>query len=174
MNFSQIETNSTATPPHETTFATSDQVDQMVVEINRQIDDVWILIVAVHVLCMQLGFIMLEVGTIGATNSRNIVYKNMIDTFVSALTFYFIGYGYAYGENSGFLGSGSYFDIDFSDDDYRQWVIAFCFCSTTCTAVSGALAERTYLDTYMFFTFIMSSLIYPAVSFWVWGGGWLQ
>ena len=117
---------------------------------------------------------MLEVGTIGASNSRSIIFKNMIDTFISALAFYVIGYAYAYGDEAGLLGSGQYFDTGFKDEDYRKWVIAFCFCSTTCTAVSGALAERTYLDTYRFFTLIMSSLVYPVISCWVWGGGWLQ
>ena len=77
------------------------------------------MIAAVHVLCMQLGFIMLEVGTVGALNSRNIIFKNLIDAFVSALAFYVIGYTYAYGGSSGFIGSGNYFDTGFNDEDYR-------------------------------------------------------
>ena len=52
--------------------------------------------------------------------------------------------------------------------------MSLCFCTTTCTIISGALAERTFLDTYIYFTFVMSSLIYPVLACWVWGGGWLQ
>ena len=142
--------------------------------VRSQIDNLWIMIVAVHVLCMQLGFIMLEVGTIRAKNSRTVIYKNLVDTFVTAIIFYAVGYRYAYGENSGLIGSSFYFDSSFTDEDYKRWVIGFCFCSTTCTAVSGALAERVFIDTYVFFTLIMSSLVYPVISYWVWGGGWLQ
>ena len=138
------------------------------------IDNIWMLIVVVHVLMMQLGFVMLEVGTIRPKNGRNLIYKNLVDIFVCALTFYFVGYGHANNNSGGLWGSGGFFDQGFSEIDYRIWTVNFCFCSTTCTAISGALAERTFLDTYIFFTFIMSSLIYPVVASWAWGGGFLQ
>ena len=98
---------------------------------------------AVHVLAMQLGFIMLEVGTIRQKNSRNIIYKNLVDTFVSTITFWAIGYGHAVGSKGGLLGSGGFFDTGFKNEDYRSWVVSYCFCTTTCTAISGSLAERT-------------------------------
>ena len=69
----------------------------MAAEINERIDDLWMIIVALEVISMQLGFIMLEVGTIRTKNSRNIIYKNMVDTFVSTVTFWTLGYGQAYG-----------------------------------------------------------------------------
>lgn len=68
---------------------------------------------------MQLGFIMLEVGTIRTKNSRNIIYKNMVDTFVSTITFWTIGYGHAFGSEGGLLGTGGFFDFDFDDLEYR-------------------------------------------------------
>ena len=30
------------------------------------------------------------------------------------------------------------------------------------------------LDSYIIFTFLISAVMYPVVSYWVWGGGWLQ
>jgi len=39
--------------------------------------------------------------------------------------------------------------------------------------VSGSLAERTYIDTYIVFAFLMSGILYPITASWVWGGGWL-
>ena len=132
------------------------------------------MIVVIEVCMMQLGFIFLEVGTIRSKNSRNIIYKNLVDTFVSTITFWIIGYGQAYGGGGGFLGSGNFFDFGFSDIEYRKWIQSYCFCATTCTIVSGALAERTLLDTYIYFTFLMSAIIYPVLACWVWGGGWLQ
>ena len=58
---------------------------------------------------------MLEVGSVRAKNSRNIIYKNLIDTFVSAVTFYMIGYRYAYGDHGGLIGSGGFFDEGYTD-----------------------------------------------------------
>ena len=92
---------------------------------------------------------------------------------VSTLTYWLIGYGIASGDVGGLFGDGRLMDFGYKEVDYSDWIISFCFCTTTCTIISGALAERTFLDTYMYFTFTMSSVIYPIISNWVWGGGWL-
>ena len=42
---------------------------------------------------MQLGFILLEVGMARFKNTRTILMKNLIDTFVSAIVFWLMGYG---------------------------------------------------------------------------------
>jgi Amt family ammonium transporter len=39
--------------------------------------------------------------------------------------------------------------------------------------VAGAIAERTEIQTYMAYSFIVTALIYPLYAHWVWGGGWL-
>ena len=172
MNITDISLATDLRAPSD--YLTKTQIDTVISDIDERIDNLWLMTVAAHVLCMQLGFIMLETGTLSAKNTRSIIYKNLIDTFVAAIVYYFIGYRYAHGgQASGLIGSGSYFDAGFTDQDYRQWVIGYCFCSTACTAVCGSLAERTFIDTYLFFTVLMSSLIYPVISFWVWGGGWL-
>ena len=40
--------------------------------------------------------------------------------------------------------------------------------------MSGSLAERTKLHSYVLFSFFMTAFIYPVVVAWVWGGGWLS
>ena len=91
-------------------FVQDAELQQMSDEINEMIDNLWMLIVVVHVLMMQLGFVMLEVGTIRPKNGRNIIYKNLVDIFVCALTFYFVGYGHANNNDGGLWGSGGFFD----------------------------------------------------------------
>lgn len=39
--------------------------------------------------------------------------------------------------------------------------------------MSGSLAERTFLDTYLFYSLLMSCIIYPVGEAWVWNEGWL-
>jgi ammonia channel protein AmtB len=39
---------------------------------------------------------------------------------------------------------------------------------------TGPIAERTSLDTYIFFTFLTSAFIFPSILAWVWEDGWLQ
>ena len=94
----------------------------MIIQINDQIDNVWMMIVVIEVCCMQLGFVLLEVGTIRSKNSRNIIYKNMVDTFVSTITFWIIGYGQSQGGAGGFLGSGGFFDSGFGNIEYQRWI----------------------------------------------------
>ena len=145
----------------------------MVAEMNKKIDEIWLLLVAVHVLMMQLGFILIEVGFIRAKNTRTVIFKNLVDAFLVALIWYVIGYGYLHGGEGGIIGSGGMLDLNFEDSDYITWVISYTFCATTCTAISGALAERTFMDTYLCFTFLMAAIIYPVIASWAWGGGWL-
>ena len=51
------------------------------------------MIVVLEVIGMQLGFILLEVGMIRSKNTRNIIYKNLVDCFTSTITFWIVGYG---------------------------------------------------------------------------------
>ena len=39
---------------------------------------------------------------------------------------------------------------------------------------TGSIAERTSLDTYVFYTFMTSSLIFPLALAWCWEDGWLS
>lgn len=38
----------------------------------------------------------------------------------------------------------------------------------------GSLAERTYVDTYVMYSFLMTGLIFPIACAWTWGQGWLN
>lgn len=64
--------------------------------------------------------------------------------------------------------------MNFKDDDYLDWFYKYSLCSASTTIVSGSLAERTYVDTYIVYAFIMTTLIYPVSSSWILGEGWLH
>ena len=123
---------------------------------------------------MQVGFTMLETGTVRKKNSQNILIKNLFDSCVGALGFYLIGYGFANAADGGMIGTIHFMNNEFDDSHYLHWVFEYTFCSTAATIVSGSLAERTFLDTYLIYSLLMTTIIFPITSAWVWGGGWLQ
>ena len=121
---------------------------------------------------MQMGFMLLEVSVSRKKHSRNVLLKNLLDTFVCSLGFWLVGYNLSIGADGGVIGKG----IDSSNNEnyYIKWLIAFCFCNTSSTIVSGCIAERMFNDTYICFSLLMVTLIYPVTCSWSWGGGWLQ
>ncbi len=127
------------------------------------------------ILLMQAGFSLIEAGSVRAKNNSNILIKNVFDACIGAIGWYIFGYGFAFGEDrSSFIGTSKFFGSTLeADNEYVQWVFQYTFCATSATIVSGSLAERTYLETYLLYSFLMSSFVYPVVVHWAWGGGWL-
>lgn len=72
------------------------------------------------------------------------------------------------------IGTGTIGEIGFTSEDYLLWVLAFSFSASSATIVSGALAERTFMDTYLCFQMIMTGFVYPISAGWAWSDGWLQ
>lgn len=103
----------------------------------------------------------------------NIISKNFFDICVSTIAFYLCGYSFSTEANGGVIGQGKFLTLNFKDDDYLDWFYKYSLCSASTTIVSGSLAERTYVDTYIVYAFIMTTLIYPVSSSWILGEGWL-
>ena len=108
---------------------------------------------------------------------------------MGCMGFWLIGYGIGYGDPdhqvNGGLGSGGFMGTDagyyacadfrfYHYDNYMKWIFQYAFAATASTIVSGALAERCQITTYVFFSFFMTSFVYSVVVYWVWGGGWLK
>lgn len=71
------------------------------------------------------------------------------------------------------VGTGNIAEWNFTQRDYIDWVIAYSFAASCATIVSGAMAERTFMDTYLCFQMIMVGIIYPISAGWAWNDGWL-
>jgi len=99
--------------------------------------------------------------------------KNVIDTMTGALIFYVSGFGLMTELQGGVIGNGKFMGRDFNNADYTKWIYSFSFCASCNTLVSGSLAERTYMDTYVIYSMLMTGFIYPIAAGWAWGGGWL-
>lgn len=95
----------------------------------------------------------------------------MADFVLAVCGFWAIGFGLMFGlSNNGLFGTSEFF-MGVWDD---PWMVAFfvfqaVFCGTAATIDSGAIAERTKFVTYLFSSFIVSSMIYPIFGHWCWG-----
>jgi Amt family ammonium transporter len=119
---------------------------------EQAIDAVWVLISMAMVFQMQAGFTLLECGSVRKKNSSSILIKNLIDSVLGCLGFWFIGYAFAFGgDDRGFIGNknsyffGSGFETEESDDLYLTFLFQFAFANTAATIVSGCLAERIHV-----------------------------
>jgi ammonium transporter, Amt family len=142
--------------------------------LESKLFEYWIIIASVYIILMQLGFVLLETGQVRKRNQMNIISKNFFDICVSTLSFYVCGYAFSTKANGGVIGSENFFSLNFDNKKYLDWFYKYSLCSASTTIVSGSLAERTFVDTYIVYTILMTTLIYPIASSWVLGEGWLK
>ena len=57
---------------------------------------------------------------------------------------------------------------------YGDFIFQAMFAATAATIVSGAVAERIKLPSFMIFATLLVAIAYPVVGSWHWGGGWLS
>ena len=121
---------------------------------------IWLLVCGSLVLLMQAGFASLEAGQVSAKNVTNILFKNLMDACVGALTFFLFGWGFAYGGDSagGFIGTGDFAlsDMTAANSGYYSWFFQFAFAATAATIVSGSVAERTRLGAYFVYSAVIT------------------
>ena len=136
---------------------------------------VWFLMGAALVFWMQAGFAMVEAGFTRAKNAGNIIMKNLMDFCIGTVVFIFIGYSLLCGEDiGGFIGKPTLnIFSDYANFDWPGFVFNLVFCATAATIVSGAMAERTKFVSYCVYSAVISAVVYPIETHWVWGGGWL-
>ena len=146
---------------------------------REAIDELLLCVSTGFILLMQLGFALVENGTVRSKNSRNILTKNLFDLCIGGFIYWLVGYGIAYGGAvGGFFGTDTKFyassGYDYIEDNqYTGWIFQFSFAATAATIVSGSLAERTQLPAYILFSLYMTGFVYPVVVSWTWGAGWL-
>ncbi|MDA2937587.1 ammonium transporter [Acidobacteria bacterium AH-259-A15] len=142
------------------------------------------------VFVMHLGFATLESGLIRAKNTVNILLKNTMIVSIGLLTYAFCGFNLMYPGDAWILGSwlgfagfglsspeGAAGLIEYADGGYTYYtdfLFQAMFAATGATIVSGAVAGRIRLKSFLLFTTLFVGLVYPFVGSWKWGGGWLD
>ena len=165
-------------------FAQEAEVSQELFTVNNT----WMLVATFLVFIMHLGFACLESGLTQAKNTVNILFKNTGVLAIGLLTYALMGFNLMYpgdfsiGQFFGFAGFGLDPGVDgntiaYADGAYTYWtdfIFQAMFAATAATIVSGAVAERIKLGSFLVFTTIYVSVIYPIAGSWKWGGGWLD
>ncbi|MDH3648324.1 MAG: ammonium transporter [Saprospiraceae bacterium] len=151
-------------------------------------NNLWILIAAVLVFIMHLGFASLESGFVRKKNTVNILFKNSMIIAIGLITYCIVGFnlmypGYNEGGFFGFAGfglsmpEGAAGAIEYADGSYTYWadfIFQAMFAATGATIVSGAVAERMKLNSFLVFTLVFVAISYPITGMWKWGAGWLD
>ncbi|MDX9710468.1 MAG: ammonium transporter [Trichloromonas sp.] len=143
------------------------------------------LISGVLVMWMAAGFAMLEAGLVRTKNVATICLKNISLFGIAGILYYLVGYNLMYkGVDGGIMGSLGLWAADDSAalaGDYAakyaagsDWFFQMVFCGAACSVVSGCVAERIKLWSFLLFCVVLTGLIYPIQGSWVWGGGWLS
>lgn len=154
-------------------------------DITMIVDTLWVLLAAMLVFFMNLGFAAVEAGMARSKNAVNILSKNFIVFAVSSLGFLLLGWGLMFGGDNPLVGTQNLFilgnsSLDFYKDTltpevpfWGKFFFQLVFCGTAATIVSGAVAERVKYISFIVFSFVLTLVIYPIVGHWIWGGGWL-
>ena len=153
-------------------------------------NNVWMMVSVFLVFIMHLGFATLEAGLTRAKNTVNILFKNTAIVAIGILTYALIGFSLMYpgdawkiGKAIGFAGlglscpEGAAGLIEYADGAYPYWtdfLFQGMFAATAATIVSGAVAERVKLSSFLIFSAIYVAFVYPIVGSWGWGKGWLD
>lgn len=151
-------------------------------------NNLWMMLCIALVFIMHLGFSLLEIGLTRAKNTINILFKNVIIIIIGLLTYTLIGFNLMYpgadftGAIFGFNGFGltlpeNGLSADYYNGQYTYWtefLFQAMFAATAATIVSGAVAERIKLGSFILFSAIYVGLVYPIVGMWKWGGGFLN
>jgi len=164
-------------------------VDASVIEVKYALDTFYFLVLGAFVMWMAAGFTMLESGLVRAKNTTEILTKNVGLYSIACIMYLILGYNLMYpgstisafipgidfilsaGDNSAEAVVASEGDIYYSNlSDFMFQVV---FVATAMSIVSGAVAERMKLWSFLIFAVVMTAVIYPVQGYWNWGGGFL-
>ena len=154
------------------------------------VNTTWVIVAAVLVMFMQAGFLFLEVGFSRAKNAGLGVVKILTNYSICALAYWAVGFALAFGGAGKIAGdSGFFLDVSSVPSEAAQQFplldvagispaallfFQFVFCAVSLAIVWGTTLERLKFSAYVIYAVIFSALIYPVISHWIFGGGWLQ
>ena len=150
------------------------------VQLSYSVDTFYFLVMGVLVMFMAPGFAMLEAGMVQSKNTSEILTKNVALFAIASVMYLLIGYAIMYGGGGMLIGSENTVDdvLASGGDVYysarSDFFFQVVFVATAMSIISGAVAERMKLWSFLLFAVVMTGFIYPFQGSWSWGGGFLS
>jgi Amt family ammonium transporter len=157
---------------------------------EASINAMWVIVAACLVMFMQAGFLLLEVGFSRAKNAGAGVAKILVNFSIASLCYWAVGFALAFGGLGSIAGDHGFFlNVGSSIEEAGKSIpfvetysispaafmfFQFVFCAVSLAIVWGATLERIKFSAYIIYAVIFSSVLYPILSHWIFGGGWLQ
>jgi ammonium transporter, Amt family len=154
------------------------------------LNTMWVLVAAVLVMFMQAGFAFLEIGFSRSKNAGLGVAKILTNYSICSLVYWAVGFALAFGGAGAMAGTKGWFlDISSTPAAGAKQIpvldvlgispaaflfFQFVFCAVSLAIVWGTTLERIKFSAYVIYAVVFSALIYPILSHWIFGGGWLQ
>jgi ammonium transporter, Amt family len=103
---------------------------------------------------------------------------------IAGLGYWAVGFALAFGGAGAIAGTQGWF-LDTSDGNLfpamagsdavvpAKFLFQFVFCAVSLAIVWGTTVERIKFGAYLIYAVLFSTVIYPIVSHWIFGGGWL-
>jgi Amt family ammonium transporter len=154
------------------------------------INTTWVIVAGVLVMFMQAGFAFLEIGFSRAKNAGTGIAKILTNFSIASICYWAVGFALAFGGAGTLAGTHGFF-LDVSSvpsEAAKQFPLLgvagispaallffqFVFCAVSLAIVWGTTLERIKFSVYIIYAVIFSAVIYPIISHWIFGGGWLQ
>lgn len=159
------------------------------IEVKYALDTFYFLICGVLVMWMAAGFTMLESGLVRTKSTTEILTKNVALYSIACVMYLVMGYAIMYGGSTGgylpdvwfgnIISNSSAEEVIASNGDTyysgaSDFFFQVVFVATAMSIVSGAVAERMKLWSFLLFAIILTGFIYPMQGMWKWGGGFLD
>lgn len=160
-------------------------MENQIFELQYAMDTFYFLVCGALVMWMAAGFAMLEAGLVRSKNTVEILTKNVALFAVSCIMYMVCGYALMYGGSfflSGIEGGETLvadalaasaengFGGDSVYSSASDFFFQVVFVATAMSIVSGAVAERMKLWSFLLFAIFMTGIIYPLEGSWTWGG----
>jgi Amt family ammonium transporter len=173
---------------------------KMVLSGQTALNIVWTLLTGFLVMFMQAGFALVETGLTRAKNVAHTMGMNFLVYSIGVVGFWAIGFGlqmggvgalstfandatlssefviHIGGKAFGIFGTCGFFlsPAVYTAPVAALFLFQLVFMDTAATIPTGAMSERWTFTSFVVFSMVTSTIIYPIFANWVWGGGWLS
>jgi ammonium transporter, Amt family len=169
-------------------------------DTQTAVNFVWTLMAGFLVMFMQAGFALVETGLTRAKNSAHTMGMNFLVYAIGILGYWAVGFAiqmggmgpistlggdptlsgefsvHLAGHDLGLFGTKGFFlaGVTFTPAVAAIFLFQMVFMDAAATIPTGAMAERWKFLSFVLFSFVVVTFIYPLYANWVWGGGWLS